>query len=357
MRPFLSVFQDYCIMANIGLKGIDMLILAQIESLNKDGCKCYMTNEGFSKKFGDSESTIKRSLDKLESLKLIKRKTITNIKGGHASKQRLIIIDEAGFKVALAQALTKVHNDPSLVEYDIESKVHNDPSLDEKLGSNITKLGSNVDEARFKNDLSKVHNDPIEYKLEEPFIRKKEGLFDPADAGSQSPATANADPPAAQPLHNFSFNDKLIIRMKLKPGVKKSEVVRDLKNNDNINLTIEDLNQIWDEYKGSDGLRKLKELADKEEADLKSQQKQDKALQRKLTHLDELMSALDNRGVMATDDEVIAKCKEFYYSNRPDKYKWSCKDLIEIVNNQHSKINDTFDSVVKEFVEIKNNYV
>lgn len=90
---------------------------------------------------------------------------------------------------------------------------------------------------------------------------------------------------------------------------------------------------------------------------LKSQQKQDKALQRKLTHLDELMSALDNRGVMATDDEVIAKCKEFYYSNRPDKYKWSCKDLIEIVNNQYSKINDTFDSVVKEFVEIRNNYV
>ena len=69
------------------------------------------------------------------------------------------------------------------------------------------------------------------------------------------------------------------------------------------------------------------------------------------------MYALDNRGVMATDDEVIAKCKEFYYSNRPDKYKWSCKDLIEIVNNPYSKINDTFDSVVKEFVEIKNNYV
>jgi hypothetical protein len=60
---------------------------------------------------------------------------------------------------------------------------------------------------------------------------------------------------------------------------------------------------------------------------------------------------------MATDDEVIAKCKEFYHSNRPDKYKWSCKDLIEIVNNPYSKINDTFDSVVREFVEIKNNYV
>ena len=357
MRPFLAVFQDYCIMANIGLKGIDMLILAQIESLNKDGCKCYMTNEGFSKKFGDSESTIKRSLDKLEDLKLIKRKTITNTKGGHASKQRLIIIDEAGFKVALAQAISKVHNDPSLVEDDTGSKVHNEPSSDEKLGSNITKLGSNVDEAGFKNNLTKVHNDPIEYKLEEPFMRKKEGLFNPANAVSQSPAPADADPPAAQPSHNFSFNDKLIIRMKLKSGVKKFEVIKDLKNNDNINLTIEDLNKIWDEYKGSDGLRKLQELAEKEESDLKSQQKQDKAFQCKLAGLDELMSALDDRGVMATDDEVIAKCKEFYYSNRPDKYKWSCKDLIDIVKSKYSKINDTFDSVVKEFVEIKNNYV
>ena len=356
MRPFLAVFQDYCDMANIGLKGIDMLILAQIEALNKNGNKCYMTNEGFSKKFGDSESTIKRSLDKLENLKLIKRKTITNTKGGHASKQRLIIIDEAGFKVALAQAVSKVQNEPSSTEDNAESWVQNDPSSNKKLGSNIMKLGSNVDEARFKNDTSKVHNGTIEYKLENPFIKEKKGLFDPANAGSQSPAPADADPPAAQPIYSFSFKDKLIIRMKLKSGIKKSEVIKDLKNNNHINLTIKELDQIWDEYKGSDGLKKLKELADKEKSDLEDQQKQDKALQRKLTGLDDLMFALGDRGVSASKEEVISKCREFYLSNRPDKYKWSCKDLIEIVKSKYSELDNTFDSVVKAFIKIKNNY-
>ena len=150
---------------------------------------------------------------------------------------------------------------------------------------------------------------------------------------------------------------KYKIREMWKPGVKQNDVIKSIKSKFGINLTFADVNEIWDKYKSSNEKEKLKELADKEEADLKSQQKQDKALQRKLANLNDLMSALDDRGVMATDDEVIAKCKEFYYSNKPDKYKWSCKDLIEIVKNKHSKINDTFDSVIKEFVEIKNNYV
>ena len=155
----------------------------------------------------------------------------------------------------------------------------------------------------------------------------------------------------------LSNSIKYKIREMWKPGVKQNDVIKNIKSEFGIDLTFADVNEIWDKYKSSKERDKLKELADKENSDLKSQQKQDKAFQRKLTHLDELMSALDDRGVMATDDEVIAKCKEFYYSNRPDKYKWSCKDLIEVVKSKYSKINDTFDSVLKEFVEIKNNYV
>ena len=89
---------------------------------------------------------------------------------------------------------------------------------------------------------------------------------------------------------------------------------------------------------------------------IEDQQKQDKALQRKLTGLNDLMFALDNRGISTSREEVISKCEEFYLSNRPDKYKWSCKDLIEIVKSKYSKLDDTFDSVVKEFIKIKNNY-
>ena len=156
------------------------------------------------------------------------------------------------------------------------------------------------------------------------------------------------------PLSNLI---KYKIREMWKPGVKQNDVIKTIKSEFGINLTFADVNEIWDKYKSSKERDKLRELAEKEESDLKSQQKQDKAFQCKLAGLSELMSALDDRGVMATDDEVIAKCKEYYYSNRPDKYKWSCKDLIDIVKSKYSKINDTFDSVVKEFVEIKNNYV
>lgn len=89
---------------------------------------------------------------------------------------------------------------------------------------------------------------------------------------------------------------------------------------------------------------------------IEDQQKQDKALQRKLTGLDDLMFALSNRGVSVSREEVISKCKEFYLSNRPDKYKWNCKDLIEIVKSKYSELDNTFDSVVKAFIKIKNNY-
>ena len=116
------------------------------------------------------------------------------------------------------------------------------------------------------------------------------------------------------------------------------------------------MDQIWDEYKGSDGLKKLKELADKEKSNLEDQQKQDKAFQRKLTGLDDLMFALSNRGVSVSREEVVSKCKEFYLSNRADKYKWNCEDLIEIVKSKYSELDNTFDSVVKAFIKIKNNY-
>jgi uncharacterized protein (DUF433 family) len=179
----------------------------------------------------------------------------------------------------------------------------------------------------------------------------------PDSSASPGNATDVAQQQQQQQQQTLSNLIKYKIREMWKPGVKQNDVIKNIKSEFGIDLTFADVNEIWDKYKSSTEKEKLKELADKEESDLRDQQKQDKALQRKLTHLDDLMSALDNRGVMATDDEVIAKCKEFYYSNRPDKYKWSCKDLIEIVNNSHSKINDTFDSVLKEFVEIKNNYV
>ena len=335
MEPFLAINKKYY---GTGLRSVDLHIIAFIDNFQRNNKPCYITNQWISEQIGEAESMVKRSLEKLENFNVIKRHTVFCSGNGRNNRHRLLALNDIK-EWKLPQKTTQkttlldewmahseplieenreenrewsAHNEPLIMsspkkntEKNEEWMAHNDQSIEWSAHSEPLKLEWMAHSEPLI-DKWTAHNEPIKEE-EVSLLKEKGGLFDPANAVSQSPATANADPPAAQPLHNFSFNDKLIIRMKLKSGIKKSEVIKDLKNNDNINLTIKELDQIWDEYKGSDGLRKLKELADKEEADLKSQQKQDKALQRKLTHLDELMSALDDRGVMATDDEVIAK--------------------------------------------------
>lgn len=124
---FLAVNKDYF---SMGLKSIDLLIIAQIEEFKRNGCECYMTNEQFSDMFGESISTIKRALSSLETKGIIKRKTSTVSNNGQKSKQRILSI----------------------------SKVQNEPTF---------KQGSNNTEARFKNEESKVHNEPIKDNIKD----------------------------------------------------------------------------------------------------------------------------------------------------------------------------------------------
>lgn len=73
-----------------GLKSIDMLILAQIETCNYNGTVCCTTNQQFSEMFGESDSTIKRALNKLEELNLIHKEIIYVDGNGRATKQRIL---------------------------------------------------------------------------------------------------------------------------------------------------------------------------------------------------------------------------------------------------------------------------
>lgn len=124
---FLAVNKNYF---SMGLKSIDLLIIAQIEEFKRNGYECYMTNEQLSDMFGESVSTIKRALDKLEAKGIIKRTTHTVNNNGQKSKQRILSI----------------------------SKVQNEPTF---------KQGSNNTEARFKNEESKVHNEPIKDNIKD----------------------------------------------------------------------------------------------------------------------------------------------------------------------------------------------
>ena len=135
MDNFLSINKKYF---NIGLKSIDILILSQIEEYQRNNCECYITNQQFSDMFGESVSTIKRSIDKLEQKGMLERKTRSRTDNGKKSKERALNV-------------IKVHSELNFKN----------------------KQGSNVEQARFKNEKSKVHNDLIKENKKE---KKKDNI-------------------------------------------------------------------------------------------------------------------------------------------------------------------------------------
>ena len=145
MDKFLAINKDYF---GCGLKSIDLLIISQIEEFERNNCKCCLTNKQFSDMFGESESTIKRTLDKLEDLKIIKRNVITNVSGSNKSRQRIL----------------SVNNKAKFI-----------------MNSGSDKQGSNIEEARFIMNESKVHNDPIKDKEKN---NKKENILAALDSAN-----------------------------------------------------------------------------------------------------------------------------------------------------------------------------
>lgn len=82
---FLAVYKE---LFGLGLKSVDLLIISQVYEYQRKDMNCYVTNEQLSKWFGESVSTIERSIKKLTNLNIIEKKT-TFIKGlkGKADKK------------------------------------------------------------------------------------------------------------------------------------------------------------------------------------------------------------------------------------------------------------------------------
>ena len=87
---FLAIDKRYF---KLGLKSIDILILAQVDEFNRNGYECYVTNQQLSDMFGESVRTIARSLDKLENLNFISRNTFVDKSKGRSNKARKISIN------------------------------------------------------------------------------------------------------------------------------------------------------------------------------------------------------------------------------------------------------------------------
>lgn len=75
-----------------GLKCLDMLIISTIEEYENCGKKCQLTNKTLSSMFNESESTIKRAINKLEKLSIIKRDTFFVSGNGRNNKKRTLTL-------------------------------------------------------------------------------------------------------------------------------------------------------------------------------------------------------------------------------------------------------------------------
>lgn len=128
-NTFLAVNKQYL---HIGLKSIEILLIAQIEEFERNNCKCYLTNKQFADIFGESESTIKRALNKLEQLNFIKRSTSVINGNGKSNRQRILSMNKC-----------EGQNEPCKM------------------------VGSEINNGRVKNDEWSGHNGPIKEKEKE----------------------------------------------------------------------------------------------------------------------------------------------------------------------------------------------
>ena len=140
---FLAVNKDYF---SMGLKSIDLLIIAQIEEFKRNKCECYITNEQLSDMFGESVNTIKRSIQKLEEKKIISRKTSFVNGNGRSNRQRILSLN------SITQ--WKAQNGPTINN----GRLIMDSPLME---------GSNVDDGRPKSEEWKAHNEPIKDNIKD----------------------------------------------------------------------------------------------------------------------------------------------------------------------------------------------
>lgn len=141
---FLAINKDYL---NYDLKSIDILIIAQIEEFDRNKNFCHLSNQQFAEMFGESKSTIKRTIDKLEKLNIIKRQTTFIKNNGRGNKQRILSLNN--------RSKWKVQN---------ESTIHNGKYI---MNPPSKMEGSNVDNGRFKNAQWKVQNDPIKDNIKD----------------------------------------------------------------------------------------------------------------------------------------------------------------------------------------------
>lgn len=89
-RKYMWVNRKYF---NTGLKPLDILILSRIEEETTHGRCCKLTNDEFSKMFGETLYAIKASISKLKKKELVTQKISYLSGNGKTTKQRYLVLN------------------------------------------------------------------------------------------------------------------------------------------------------------------------------------------------------------------------------------------------------------------------
>lgn len=348
---FLIINKDYF---NLNLKIVDIFIIAQIEEFEKNDYECYITNQQFAEMSGESESTIKRALDKLEEFNIIKRDTKFVKSNGKANKQRVIKLNKREkWKVHFEPCKTqwKVHIDPTKSEW----KVHNEPCK-------LEMEGSKVDDGRFKNDEWKVHIDPIKDK--EKDNKKISSLarvgaypraHEPPVAEAPSTTTVAGAPLLPPSSNSFSevasLPNNIVLKIfELWSGnkIKIKDIIEKINSEDNIKITPALVNKIIDKYKANRSeLDELKFNIDKDKTETARQEKisvKDKKHYDEVSRLSEVLEVLQMEYIDTKIklSELVKVYNDSYeeaksQTSQDCKHDFTVDQMLKFLNN-HIKV-------------------
>ena len=128
-----------------------------------------------------------------------------------------------------------------------------------------------------------------------------------------------------------------------KPGVKQNDVIKSIKSEFGIDLTFADVNEIWDKYKSSGEKEKLRELVEKEEAELAKQSKvsaKDKKHYNEVSRAAEIIKELNRNSVSktnVTEKEIVDWYNDAYERAKAQpkyKYDFTMDQMIKFISDE-----------------------
>lgn len=166
-----------------GLKAVDILIAAKVQEFCINGLECYITNESFSNMYGESVSTIRRSIERLIKLNILKKSH--GYIGGYGKsnyRRTLKMLPMPEWKIEIEESDT---DNGSVEATDNDNGMFNMSSPTEQNTDGVFTESSPTEDGVFKNDEWGVH-------IEQQIDNRKDNRLEIDNSTPNGDSTANA---------------------------------------------------------------------------------------------------------------------------------------------------------------------